>query len=180
VGTAVHAWLEEKFEQENERLGRQRWLTETRVQIAQLGDDVIAGSCDLFDTDTGTVIDHKCIGPRQLLSYKANGPSDVYRTQVHLYAWGYAKTGREVNTVAISFVPRDGELASGFVWSEPYDPAIATDALMRLHRLWGRLQEEGLDAACEGLPKCSSPYCDWCIPSWTRAPVGTSKGLFAA
>lgn len=64
IGTAVHSWLEHAFQAENARWvragGVERWVTETRVTVGAtktLGK--IAGSCDLYDRVTGTVLDHK-------------------------------------------------------------------------------------------------------------------------
>lgn len=55
IGTAFHSWLEWAAPQHNELLGRERWLPETKVTVRE----GLSGTCDLFDTDTGTVIDHK-------------------------------------------------------------------------------------------------------------------------
>lgn len=55
IGTAMHSWLQSAAELANQILGRERWLTETRVPVTP----TLAGSSDLFDTDTGTVIDWK-------------------------------------------------------------------------------------------------------------------------
>ena len=66
IGTAVHSWLDTAAQHANEALGRERWLTETRVQVAP----GLAGSCDLFDLDTGTVIDWKVVGTPRLQKYR--------------------------------------------------------------------------------------------------------------
>lgn len=137
VGTATHAWLAEAFHAANQRLGRIRYLVETRVQIRA----ELAGSCDCYDADHGGVaIDHKVVGETAMRSYKRDGPSAQYRAQIHLYGMGLANLGLPVSTVAIAFYPRGGMLSGLHVWTEPYDPAVAQAALDR--------HDQILEAAC--------------------------------
>lgn len=126
IGTATHKWLESAAKHANNTLGRQRWLVETRVRPAAW----LSGSCDLYDTDTGTVIDYKVPGASQFAKVK-KGPSELYRTQVHLYGKGFTNAGLPVATVAIMFLPRGGTLSSAHYWSEPYDQGVADAALRR-------------------------------------------------
>ena len=56
-GTAIHAWLAEAFERFNDK-DNPRFMIEFRVKVT----DDLAGTCDLFDTVDGMVIDHKCMG----------------------------------------------------------------------------------------------------------------------
>ena len=124
IGTAVHHWLDSAAQHANEALGRQRWLTETRVEVTP----GLSGSCDLFDLDTGTVIDWKVVGTPRLRKYRKD-PGPVYKSQVHLYARGFENAGHQVKRVAIAFVPRGATLHSLHVWSADYDPAV-TDAVL--------------------------------------------------
>jgi hypothetical protein len=128
VGTAVHAWLAEALQKQNQLLGRERWLVEQRVQIRMN----LSGSTDAYDTDTDTVIDWKVVGPTRLKEYKANGPGLQYRSQGHLYGAGWENAGRTPKTVAIVFLPRNAPLNNLHVWSEPYDRTVAQAALDRL------------------------------------------------
>lgn len=137
IGTAVHSWLEHAFDHDNlawaQQHGRERWLVETRVTVGStptLGD--ITGSCDLYDTATGVVFDHKVVGPAQLKHYKADGPSPQYRTQAHLYGRGWVLAGWPVTHVCICFLPRNGDLADAYQWHEPWSEQIALDGLTRL------------------------------------------------
>lgn len=126
IGTAVHHWLESAARHANEALGRERWLTETRVEVAP----GLSGSCDLFDLDTGTVIDWKVVGTPRLAKYRKD-PGPIYRAQVHLYGRGFQNAGHQVNRVAIAFVPRGATLHSLHVWSADYDQRITDDVLTR-------------------------------------------------
>ena len=56
IGTATHTWLETAAALANTVLGRDRWLTETKVYPAPW----LPGSCDLYDCDTETVSTTRC------------------------------------------------------------------------------------------------------------------------
>lgn len=148
IGTAVHALLEEFFAKDNEQKGSVRWLIETKLPIGQIGDMDIWGSCDLFDKETGTVIDHKVVGATKLKSLPKKGPGNTYRIQAHLYGYGWTKLGFEVNEVAVKFYPRnDISLNSGYFWYEKYDEKIALDALERANQIFKEASEaKDLDA----------------------------------
>lgn len=126
IGTAVHAWLETAARHANTELGRQRWMTETKVQVAA----GLTGSCDLYDRDTATVIDWKVVGTPRLRKYRKD-PGPAYKAQVFLYGRGFENAGLPVNRVAIAFVPRGATLHSLHVWSSDYDPKIADWVLER-------------------------------------------------
>jgi hypothetical protein len=138
-GVAVHAWLADAFRAENQRLGRGRYLVEQRVQPVSDDDarrlgvpGALAGSCDLFDRDTGTVTDWKLTSPGRLRTYVTGGPGPKFRAQAHLYGRGLVNAGETVLDVSIVFLPRAVTLGGIHVWSEPYDQAVADAALKRL------------------------------------------------
>ena len=171
IGTAVHSWLERAFDRENLRQandldGQERWLVETRLTVgstATLG--TIEGSCDLYDRATGTVIDHKIVGPSQLRHYRADGPGQQYRWQAHLYGHGWQLAGHPAETVAICFLPRNGDLRDAYLWHEPYDAHIALDALRRLEGIATTCQILG-DEALQLLPTAQQ-FCALC--PWYQA-----------
>lgn len=133
LGTAAHAWLEAAF-RANNTITPGRWLIEERVWL----NGSLSGSCDLFDTWTGEVIDHKLLGKTSANKIRKNGPPPKYRVQLHLYGYGHARAGRQVNRVTLACYPRNDSLNGQFggqkllVWSEPYDEQIALDALTRI------------------------------------------------
>ena len=137
VGTAMHAAIATIAESANmadpsyDQAGP-RYLIEHRVPIAQVGGEDIDGSCDLYDRLTATVLDWKIVGGAQLRRYKADGPGEQYRTQVHLYGYGWRRRGYPVRHVAIYFLPRDQEWSQRHIWSEPYDEQIALDTITRV------------------------------------------------
>ncbi len=169
IGTAVHAWLEEQFDQAatSQHIatggGEEEWLTERRVTTGFIpGIGFLDGSCDLFHRPTGTVIDHKIIGPTPLKTYKAKGPSQQYRIQAHLYGQGYANAGHEVRRVMIAFLPRNGQLGDAYLWSEPWDPQIAADAIARLTHIAAAVAAAG-PRVLAALPTADAHclHCPW-------------------
>jgi hypothetical protein len=128
VGTAVHRQLERVFETE---AVNGRWTTESKLWVGDIDGIEIWGTSDLFDHDTGTVIDFKTASKTRLAVARLGTPSQQYRAQVHLYGRGWHYNGAEVNAVAIWYVPRDGDLSRSVWWQEPYDERVALDALAR-------------------------------------------------
>jgi hypothetical protein len=55
IGVATHKALEDAATLDNITLGRERWLTERKVKVTE----GLSGTCDLYDTDSATVIDYK-------------------------------------------------------------------------------------------------------------------------
>lgn len=162
VGKAVHEWLGTTIELFNANSGRpfeqRRYWVEERLRITsdQFG---LSGSCDLYDADRATVIDHKVVGATALKKYIDKGPSNVYRTQVHLYGLGHIQAGRPVREVAIAFYPRSGYLSDMHVWSEPFDAQIALDALRRA----ATVQQLATVLPPDQIPASPDPAgCTWC------------------
>lgn len=157
IGTAVHAWLEEQFTHANDPNEYMRWLVELTVSVGEILGVDITGHCDLYDRVTATAIDHKVVGPTTLKKYKSQGPGEQYRSQIHLYGRGLARRGLPVDTVAIAFLPRNGELHDAYIWHEPYDEQVALAALQRA---------EGIALAVSNLGTKALPLLDtadaWC------------------
>ena len=185
VGTAVHDQLERWFDATNPSgdVAKTDWVTEWEITVGMLGAGPdatpITGHSDLFHVPTGTVIDHKIIGPKQLTKYRLHGPSQQYRVQAHLYGKGFTETGGwgDAKHVAISFLPRDGELGKSYWWQEPYNPHLALDALNRLNALYGLLQIVGLEAALRTKELCTDEWCPWCS---RERPQPERRSLFEA
>jgi hypothetical protein len=176
VGTAVHAALAPIFEADNTRLGRTRWLVETRVAAQHVPAG--SGTADLFDTDTGTVIDWKIIGETSMRNYRKNGAPDRYRTQLHTYGLGFTRAGHDVRHVAMVCLPQSGYLGGHYTWSQPYDETVAVAALRRLNDL--TLSAAALDVETHpdrlvhipALPSHACVFCPWFTPSSADLGLG--------
>lgn len=169
IGTAVHDQLERWFDAANTPnetgdVTNWEWVTEQQVTVGTIGGTSITGHSDLFHVPTGTVIDHKVVGPNQLTKYRIHGPSEQYRVQAHLYGKGFTDDGGwgPCRTVAIAFLPRDGELQNAVFWSEPYNPHLAGEAMLRANRLNLLLQVAGIDGALAASSLCDDQWCTWC------------------
>lgn len=165
VGSAVHDWLAHAIDKYDAAQGRikesdRRFLSEYRVTASVDGLN-ITGTCDLFDTETGTVIDHKVVGPTALKSYRANGPSVRYETQVQVYGLGHEQAGRQVNTVALAFFPRNGYLDDMYVWQKPYSRPLAEAALRRIRSIGAMIEPLG-DHWPQLIPAHAGSECVYC------------------
>lgn len=136
IGTATHAWLDSAAQLANERLGRVRWMTETEVEVAP----GLTGHCDLYDLDTGSVLDWKVLGAT---SFDANGkdPSIVYKRQGHMYGRGFENIGLPVKTIGIAMLPRSGTLRGMKLWTEDYNPALVDETLATRETVIGLLDD---------------------------------------
>jgi hypothetical protein len=120
VGTAVHAWLAEKFGLENRLNGLAipRWLTEQRVSP----HPSYPGTADLYDTQYRAVVDWKILAPTSLAKVRRpEGPPVHYQVQLLLYALGYRNMGLPVDRVMLAALPRtEPTLDAMYVWEHQY------------------------------------------------------------
>lgn len=185
IGTAMHAQLEYEFTiAEGERAvrdgGPKRWHVEERVMVGHIGGQEVWGNTDLYDAHAAMTVDWKLVGATTLRTARG-GPSPEYRTQSHLYGKGWEDAGHPVRYVAVYFLPRNAvSLDQAVVWHEPYDRAVAEQALERanhLHRQLDALRVLGDDVVngwITGLDR--APGCRDCarFPDRPTAPVPTS------
>ena len=169
VGTSVHAWLDDAFSTANNALPEPRWATSLRVTLP----GYMAGTIDLFDDLTKTVIDFKVVGSTTMKRVKAGVISEQYKTQAHLYATGLRLAGHRVDAVGLMFWAKSGQLKDAVYWTEPYDEDVTERALARIDALKSTVDALG-DAALELIPT-SDGYCFYCpffLPAVTDATVG--------
>lgn len=164
MGVAGHAWLAEAVELANERLGRQRWLSETKVTA---WDDVEGGigTCDLYDTDTEIVFDFKINGPTQFKKYVKHGPSQTYIGQVNVYGKGYKQRGRNVRKVGVLFIPRAGLLRDAHLWLDDFDEALADSLhqkIVVLTDVVDALDVRNTPQNFKLIPINPGSACEWC------------------
>ena len=130
IGMAIHAWLAEAAILANTVLGRDRWLVETKVHPAEW----ISGHADLFDTDSGTVIDWKVPGVNQFGILSREMSADLQGPGPHVRAWIPARRPHG-QQVAVMLLPRGGSLSGAHLWSEPYNEKLADEMLARRQRI---------------------------------------------
>lgn len=173
IGTWVHAGIAKVYEDINASLDEPRFLIEQRVQITK----DLAGSVDLYDKKLKMVLDWKVVGDTSLKKYKKDGPSNQYRTQAHLYGMGLFNEGYDVETVAIVFLPRGGNLRQMHIWSEAFDPHIGIEGIERLREARKVIEVAGT-GALETMPTDASlcHYCPYFLPASTQLAVGCPGG----
>jgi hypothetical protein len=184
VGTAVHKWLTDAHNAANQALGRQRWITDRRLNI---GAGIVCprGSGDLYDTDHDLVIDWKIPGNSSLAATRRHGPGPTYETQLHLYGFGWERLGFQPKHVANVFLPRSpsapGNLASlakdAHVWVAPYQRDKAIAALTRGRAITDTILALDPEKNPEawGLFPAVPEKCDWC-PFYAPGSRDLSKG----
>lgn len=185
IGTAVHSWLASAFEADNQRLGRQRWVVEARVHLT----DGLTGHCDLYDTDTLTVIDHKIVGSTTLKEIKGGHLPPKYRTQLHAYGYAHTRADRKVQRVALACYPRNDTLTGDYsgnglhIHTETYQERVATDALARIAEVTNTALVLNVEDHPERLslipatPDEGCRYCQFYAPSVTPAGAEGCPGI---
>jgi len=135
VGTAIHAFLEEAFKWESERLIEEirkaapvdqelpwnqpspRWYTEKRVTPDPGSQMPHPGTADLYDAATCTLSDHKCQSEGVRDKLRRHGPPHHYFMQMLLYATGYMHEGFRVDRICLVSWPRThSTLDDLYVW----------------------------------------------------------------
>lgn len=144
IGTAVHYFMEHNTFQDCRH--------ELKLYVGDVvGYGPIKGTTDMEDIqvlDDGTVlitvVDWKIVGIKKIKQYRTSGVPEQYRFQAMTYARGLELEGKEVNKIAIVFIPRDsGNVRDIWVHEEEYQPEMAQVALDRASAIYAWLQEEG-------------------------------------
>ena len=153
VGTAVHAWLADVFGAVFG--GNGRWLSDFAVTSP------VAGTLDLFDRDTGRVIDFKVSGETVRNKAAKGEVSDRYETQLDLYGLGMLAAGYHVESVALLFLPPAGSLSEAVWYSRPFNPARAVASIERHNRVKALLAVRPFEEVLARL-EATEDYCSGC------------------
>lgn len=135
VGTSIHTYLESAVNEYQKVHGLDDWATELEIDT----DGFIRGHTDLYDKKRFTVLDYKFPSGDNVKKMKKDGPSIQYKTQVQLYGLGHVRAGRRVDRVGIVAVGRQAWLKDIYVWTAPFDQAMAEKALERVYSLGRKL-----------------------------------------
>lgn len=169
IGTAMHTWMEDALRRANEQLGRVRWIPETKVEIRP----GLAGTADVLDLDTMTVLDWKFPGKTGYDKYMKYGPSNTYRGQAHLYGAGYVNLGFPIEYVGIVFISRVGSLRQMHLWREPYSPELVAETLDRIdatESMMTALNVESDPGLFNLIPIAPDDDCGATCPWWSANP----------
>lgn len=176
-GTCVHVGLADMFLWGNAGTGR--YQTEIPLKFGSLV--VPHGTTDLVDTTLLMGIDHKVMGSWSLTKLKTEGPSPQYRVQVHTYGLGARLAGYEVKDVAIVGWPSDkSTLDDLYVWTEPYDPAVARAAIARVEQIADSLEGDDDDkllmAHTFPIDSSDCKFCPYHLPGAANSEGGKCNG----
>lgn len=130
MGTAIHKAIEEAITR-NDPFSQQ---FELEVEVEA---DGLKGHVDLYIPESKHIVDWKTTKKKNLDYF----PSLQQRWQVQLYGYLMRKNGREVETVSLFVLPRDGDERQIQVHTEPYSEEIAMEALEWLEDLKGRVTQ---------------------------------------
>lgn len=174
VGTYGHTGLAEMLVWAD--AGSGRYVTEERVEFPSRY--VPKGTLDALDRMLTTVWDWKLMGQWSLDKLKIEGPSPQYRVQLHTYGYGLRIRGEVVSDVALIGMPRDkSTLDDLYVWTEPYNPQVARDALARVGRIGETLaDEDGADPLNFPIDNSNCRYCPFHMPGAVRSEKGVCNG----
>lgn len=132
VGTAVHAWLDAVFIEDDagrNPLALARWLVSYRVT------DPVAGTIDIADLERRTAIDFKITGKTTRDKAARGEVSDKYEVQLDLYALGLINDGYPIETVALLLLPASGSLSEAVWYERPVNLDRAREAVARRDRI---------------------------------------------
>lgn len=124
MGTAIHSHIEEAFRKQDP-FG-ERYLLEIEVEAAG-----IMGHVDMYDIEKMEIIDWKTTKKSNLTYF----PSKQQRWQVQMYGWLLEKNNKPVKNVTLVAIARDGDERDIVYHTEPYDEAIALEALKWLREV---------------------------------------------
>ena len=162
VGTGTHSVLADMFFRLDGRGTSGRWLIERHVAYGGL-----LGTVDLYERESGTVIDWKTTLAAKVKRLRYDGPPAQYVTQVQLYGAALWALGENVRRVSLAYLPIDGKLSDLYVWRAKFDRSTADKAVARVRRIIDDAREP------ENTPKNPTALCGWC-PFYQ--PLGSGVG----
>lgn len=121
-GTAIHTYLQGVIESQD----TERFLTEIEVEW-----EGMKGHIDIYDQEGYEVIDWKTTTKKN----QGYFPTKSQIWQVQVYAYLLEMNGKQVNTVTLVSIPRDGNENDILYHSEPFNIEIAKEALAWLENI---------------------------------------------
>jgi CRISPR/Cas system-associated exonuclease Cas4 (RecB family) len=166
MGTAIHAEIEKAMSTLDPK--GKKYMVETEVEYNGMKAHI-----DLFIPETGDVVDWKTVKVKNLSYF----PTQQQRWQVQVYGYLLEKSGKgKPKTVNLVAIARDGDERDVKVHSEPYDPALAQDALNWL----SAIKESAIAPEPERDPSYCRFYCKYFDESGKVGCTGIKKELIKA
>jgi hypothetical protein len=160
MGTAIHTYIQEAFTSQDP-FG-ERYMLEVEVEAAG-----IKGHVDMYDKENKEVIDWKTTKKTNLTYF----PSKQQRWQVQIYGFLLTENGHQVDNVTLVAIPRDGDERDIVYHTEPYDAAVAAEAIDWLLDVRNRTE---IPAAEKDVMFCKN-YCGYYDPSGLKGCASRPK-----
>jgi hypothetical protein len=168
-GTALHAWAETAFTDENLRLGRIRWVPERKVDPFEGATpfETHRGTADLYDADEQSVNDHKFLGKTTMDKIRREEWPRHYLVQLLLYGMGYMRLGLPVKRVVLLAYPAtEASLDGLYVLDHPITTADfelieQVKAELDYRKKWAAALLTGA-AQLTDVPADTKDECHWC------------------
>ena len=160
MGTAIHTYIQEAFERQDPF--KERYILEGEFEYEDL-----MGHVDMYDIEKQEVIDWKTTKKSNLTYF----PSKQQRWQVQVYGWLIAQNGKPVKNVTLVALARDGDERDIVYHTEPYDEAIALEALNWLREVKAMTEAPAPE---KDAFFCKS-YCGYYDASGLKGCVGKGK-----
>lgn len=117
LGTAIHLVAEQ---------GARLVIPDARAEKLEVWFGGLKGHPDLYYE--GVLRDLKTLGyTMQLEDRRRHGPKQQERWQAQTYGAACILAGLPVHTIQLDYMARDS--SSEFIWEEPFDPAVVTEAM---------------------------------------------------
>lgn len=154
IGTAVHYYMEYNTFPDAEH--------ELRLHVGTIeGYGDIAGTTDMWYAKESAAVDWKIVGLKKIKQYRVNGVPDQYRFQAMLYGLGLHLAGKNIEKIAIVFIPRDsGNVKDIWVHEEAWSQDMAEHALARAQAVFEHVSVHGWKDL-ESDDNCYSCSMDW-------------------
>jgi hypothetical protein len=167
IGTLVHDDVDGHLHLDNAER-QTRWLTGLRVNVGELYPGrPIEGTLDVFDLVSGAVVDLKVPGTTAMRNYGPGKPErEQYRKQVQLYGRGVMRAGYLPAWVSVLRLSPARELSEYVFKFEPFNAAVAEQALARAGGIARMVDQLGARAA-ELVPptEATCHRCPWFRPN---------------
>ena len=124
--------------------------------------DGLRGNVDCYDKVNRMVIDWKTNKKGGARYFGKGNRQQIW--QIQLYGWLLTQNGYVVEDVSLVGIPRDGKMKDILVHTEPYDPAIAQEALDHLNKTKQMVQIGEKPAPEKTLAFCAD-FCPFYDPS---------------
>jgi hypothetical protein len=165
LGTFIHTGIEDAIRREDP------FGVQYELEIA-VESDGVPGHVDCYDKINHTVIDWKTIKKGSGRYFGGNNRQQVW--QIHLYGYLLIKNGYTVKDVALVGIPRDGKMSDILVYMQPYDEAIALQALEHLEKTREMVTQQLQPRPEKPLAFCAD-FCPYYDPTGEEGCPSTQK-----